>query len=88
MQSKGWVTLEEGAKQVSKFDSNTFEKNILISHYLLQRVKDSFPRKLNLKIMRFKNLTSFVRPKRPKARANKTGFDFMIFILMFLENCL
>ena len=24
----------------------------------------------------------------PKARANKTGINFMIFILLFVENCL
>ena len=24
----------------------------------------------------------------PKARANKSGIDFMIFILIFVENCL
>ena len=32
--------------------------------------------------------TSFVSPEEPKAWANKTGNDFMIFILIFEENCL
>ena len=32
--------------------------------------------------------TSFVSPKRPKDRANKTGINFTIFILLFIENCL
>ena len=31
---------------------------------------------------------SFVIPEGPKARANKTGINFMIFILSFVENCL
>ena len=30
--------------------------------------------------------TSFVSPEVPKARANKTGIDFIISILIFVEN--
>ena len=36
----------------------------------------------------FKIKTSFVRPEGPKAWANKTGFNFMIFNLLFVESCL
>ena len=32
--------------------------------------------------------TSFVRLKEAKALGNKTGNNFMIFILIFMENCL
>ena len=32
--------------------------------------------------------TNFVRPEGPKAQDNKTGFDYMIFILIFVEICL
>ena len=31
--------------------------------------------------------TSFVSPEGPKARATQTGINFMIIILMFVENC-
>ncbi len=36
----------------------------------------------------YKSKTSFVGPKGPKARANKTDINFMISILICLENCL
>ncbi len=36
----------------------------------------------------FKIKTSFVSREGPKARADKTGINFMIFILIFVENCL
>ena len=36
----------------------------------------------------YKIETSFVSPDGPKALAYKTGINFMIFILMFVENCL
>ena len=32
--------------------------------------------------------TSFVSREGPKARADKTGINFMIFSLIFVENCL
>ena len=31
---------------------------------------------------------SFVSPMGPKAWVNKTGFDIIFFILLFIENCL
>ncbi len=36
----------------------------------------------------YKIKMSFVRPEGPKDRTNKTGFNFIIFILIFVENCL
>ena len=35
----------------------------------------------------YKIKTSFVSLEGPKARANKTGINFRIFILIFVENC-
>ena len=35
-----------------------------------------------------KNITSFCRPEWPKPWANKTGINIMIFLLVFVENCL
>ena len=35
----------------------------------------------------FKIKTSFESPDGPKARANKTNINNMIFILLFVENC-
>ena len=32
--------------------------------------------------------TSIVSPEGPKARADKIGFNFMIFIMIFVENCM
>ncbi len=40
------------------------------------------------KMKKFKIKTSFVSRKGTKARADKTGINFMIFILIFVENCL
>ena len=37
---------------------------------------------------KYKIKISFVRPEGPKGRANKTVIGFMIFILIFVENCL
>ncbi len=53
--------------------------------YLSHIIIDSFPRILKLNF--FKIRTSFVSPERPKARANQTSINFMIFILIFVENC-
>ncbi len=36
----------------------------------------------------FKIKTSFVSREGPKARADKTGINFMIFVLIFVENSL
>ena len=36
----------------------------------------------------FKNETSCVSSEEPNALSDKTGINFMIFILIFLENCL
>ena len=36
----------------------------------------------------YKIKPSFVRPEGPKARANKTSINIMIFILIFVKNCL
>ena len=36
----------------------------------------------------FKIKTSFVRPEGPKARANKIGINFMIFLLLGILGCL
>ena len=40
-----------------------------------------------MKIKKYKIKTSFVSPKWLKARAKK-GINFVIFILIFVENCL
>ena len=42
----------------------------------------------DIKRKKYKIKTSFVRPEELKARANKTGLNFIIFILIFMENCL
>ena len=57
-------------------------ENIYFSH----RIIDSFPQILKWKIIRLKPV--FVSPEEPKARAYKTGINFRIFILIFVENCL
>ena len=49
--------------------------------YLSHRFIDRFPR-----ILKLQDYTSFVRPEGPKDRANKTCFNFMILILIFMEN--
>ena len=36
----------------------------------------------------YKIRTSFVSRKEPKALGNKTGINFMIFTLIFVEKCL
>ncbi len=43
---------------------------------------------MNIKMNYFKIKTSFVRPEGPKARCYITGIDFMIYIFMFVGNCL
>ena len=47
-------------------------------------------RQLSAGIIRKKDKikTIFVSPEVPKDKANKTGIDIMIFILIFMENCL
>ncbi len=52
---------------------------------LSHRIIDSFPRILKIKK---KINTSLVRPEEPQDQANQTGICFMIFILIFMENCL
>ena len=50
----------------------------------------SYHRQLSVDIkMKNHNIkTSFVSHEGPNARANKTGINFMNFILTFVENCL
>ena len=43
---------------------------------------------LDIEIINYENKRSFVRPEKPKAQANKTGINFMLFILTFVDNCL
>ena len=43
---------------------------------------------VDIKIKNLKIKTSFVNPKGPKVQANQTAINFMIFILIFVENCL
>ena len=38
-----------------------------------------------IKRKNYKIKTSFIIPERPKTKANKTGINFMIFILIFVE---
>ena len=47
-------------------------------------VQNSYIDSFHLKIMR---LNQFESPGVPKARAIKTGINFMAFILIFVENC-
>ena len=42
----------------------------------------------DIKMKKIKIKTSFFSPEGPKARAKKTGIDFMIFILIFVVICL
>ena len=37
---------------------------------------------------KYKIKNSFESPERPRTRVNKTGINFMIFILILVENCL
>ena len=39
-----------------------------------------------IKIKDYKIKTSFINPDLHKARANNTGINFMIFMLIFVEN--
>ena len=50
----------------------------------------SYNRQLSedIKMKNYRIKTSFVSPEGPKTRANKTGINFMIFILIFVVNCL
>ena len=56
----------------------------------------SYPAELNQlrqlsaynKIRNYGIKTSFVSPEGLKARANKIGINFMVFIVTFLENCM
>ncbi len=50
----------------------------------------SFYRRLSadIKMKNFKIKTSFLSLEGLKAQAKKTGINFMIFILIFAENCL
>ena len=34
------------------------------------------------------NIDTFVSPEGPEAQANKAGINFMVFILIFVENYL
>ncbi len=43
---------------------------------------------MDIKIKNYKIKTSIVSPEWPKARANLSVINFMIFILIFIENCL
>ncbi len=54
-------------------------------HKVKESIVDSFPRILKVKI---KIKTSFVITERPKGRVIKIDIDFMIFMLIFVENCL
>ena len=42
----------------------------------------------NVKMKNFKIKNNFVKFDRQNARANQTSINFMIFILLFVENCL
>ena len=59
---------------VTKIDK---QKNSYLTHCFI----DSFPRIIKIE-------QSFVRPEGPKIQANKIGIHIMIFILIFVENCL
>ena len=47
----------------------------------------SIPLSVNIKLKNWKIKTSIVSPERTKARANKTVINFMIFILIIVQNC-
>ena len=53
--------------------------------YLSHRIVESFPRNKDEKL---KHKASFVYPEGPNAQANRAGINFVIFILIFVENCL
>ena len=42
----------------------------------------------DIKMKSYKIRTSFVSRKEPKALGNKTGINFMMFTLIFVEKCL
>ena len=45
-------------------------------------------KQLSVEMKNYKIKTNFVSSEGPKARANKTGINFMILIFIFVENCL
>ena len=49
-----------------------------LSHHIIQLSAD-------IKMKDYKIKTSLVRTNQSKARAHKTGFNFMIFILLYAE---
>ena len=53
---------------------------VIIASYYRQLSAD-------MKMKNFKTKTSFCKPEGPKAQGNKTGINFMMIILMFVENC-
>ena len=64
--------------------------NAYFSHMKLSAgiVIESYYRQFStdIKIIKYKINPSFDSPEEPKARANKTGINIMIFILIFVEN--
>ena len=53
---------------------------------LLHRIIESFPRMNTIK--NYNNKTSFVIPEWTEGPVNKTGINFMIFMLIFMANIL
>ena len=52
--------------------------------YLSHHIIDNFLYKMK----NYEIKTSFVSPERTKDQTNKSGIKFMIFVLIFEENCL
>ena len=58
-----------------------WSKNSYLPHHI---IIDTFSQILKWKI----TITSFVIPEEPNTWANKSGLNFMMYILIFVENCL
>ena len=58
-----------------------FQNSYLSSLYYGQLFAD-------IRMENYKIETSSISPEGPKYRTNKTGPNFMIFILIFVEHCL
>ena len=73
-------------KNISSMASKPIEMRwfrIIVKNQEYHRITDNFHEYL---MKNYKDKTSFVTPKMPKAQASKTGINFMIFILIFVEN--
>ena len=60
---------------------NLTESSFIITLFIIASYRQISP---NFEMKNYKIKINFVSPEMPKARANKTGFNFIIWILIFV----